>query len=1082
MKPKLRSLFPPAALALSLFTPHSGAAQSAAPATATPPREESPVTMEAVTVTGSNIRRIEQESTLPVSVIDRDDLLLRSAPTAAELFDFLPSAGPITLGEANILGADARGDNNALNLRGIGSGNTLVLINGRRMSPHPISQSEGGVPSLAINANQLPTAAIDRVEILRDGASAIYGADAAAGVVNTILRADYEGYEIFTRLGVTEHGGANEWRAGISGGDRYNGGRTHVTYTADYYHRDKLRRKDRGFSFDSDGRRKLDELPPAPWDGVPVVLGTTTVRDNDFDNRSSTSNYGNFVRGAFDATGAFIGSRPTSNRGITTSTTPSTTLTASSAGVFFLVPLADGGTGFRQSTPSRNLDSVERDYYYDLNIGRNLLPETDRFNFFARFDHELSESLRVFGEVGFYQAVSETNRDPAGADGTDDNGIHVGIDNPFNPFGSRFYHPTGAANADGTPRITGTPAVVLFAGGTGVRPREFPNKEITVTSKAYRGVVGLAGRLGGGWDWETGLLYSRSTTEDVEKWNVRESRLKQALLRSDATAFNPFGYTFKVVGTTIQIDQPYINPASVVDPLYDDFIRVGETEVLSWDAKIGGRLADVLGTPISFAAGTEFRYESYSDWRPPFHGLNPTGSGLPTDDNDFIGLSPNLNLASDRHIVSGYAELLVPVFGAHRRRPLFHALEFSAAGRFERFSDFGDATKPKISMAWRPHRSLLLRASYNESFRAPNLVQTNTQPLQRSVSGVTDDYRSTVTGLLTDGSTARTVFRQGNASLEPEIGDTVTFGIALEVPFVKGLTLTADYWNFNGSKVIDNLSASEQIDRDEALLDAYTQAQIAAGTSANAINTNSGTASYVGNPKVTRAPVSQADRDAFTTYNAGRPTSSQRAPVGPIISVIDDYLNLAGRDLEGFDLGFSYRLPKFAFGQFTLKGDATYMTRFDTQVEEGAVVETVLTEDGRAKLRGNLGLTWRHQRWSAGWFTSYLGSYMDPGGALPNGDTGRAQYEALGKPDYIAVFNDVGGVIRYRYITDRYITHNAYVSHRFGKRDDLLSEVSVRLGINNVLDTPPPANDDSAGYDQGNSRGRMFYTEISKKF
>ncbi len=1079
MKRNDLSAFVRAACGLALFAPCLGWSQAAPAAT---PEAEPAVTMEAITVTGTNIRRVDQETTLPVSIIDRDDLDLRAAPTAAELFDYLPSGGPISLSEANILGADARGDNNSLNLRGIGSGNTLVLINGRRMSPHPISQAEGGVPSLAINANQLPTAAIDRVEILRDGASAIYGADAAAGVVNTILRTDYEGLEIFGRVAITEHGGADEWRIGVNGGQRYNDGRTHVIYTLDYFHRDLLRRKDRGFSFDSDGRRKLSQTPPAPWDGVPVDLNGTIVRDNDFDNRSSTSNYGNWVRGTFDSTGAFVGSRPTGNAGITTSTTPSTTLTTATNGTFFMVPLAAGGTGFRQTTPSRNIDSVEKDYFYDLNIGRNLLPETDRFNFFARVDHELSDNLRAFGEVGYYHAYSQTNRDPAGVDATDDGNIHVGLDNPYNPFGSRFYHPTGAPNADGTPRITGTPALVLFAGGTGARPREFPNKELEITSKAFRGVAGLAGRLNDKYGWETGVLYSRSQTRDVEHWNVRESLMKQALLRSDATAFNPFGYTFRVVGTTVQIDQPYTNPASVVNALYEDFIREGTTEVAAWDAKISGQLFEFWNIPVSFALGSELRYETYADWRPPFAGLNPAGTGLPTDDNDFIGLSPNLNLSSDRNIISAYGELLVPVFGAHNRKPLFHALEFSAAGRFEKFSDFGDATKPKISMAWRPHRTLLLRASYNESFRAPNLVQTNTQPLQRSVSGVTDDYRTSVTGLLSDGSTSRRVFRQGNASLEPETGDTITYGFALEVPFVKGLTITLDYWKFNGQKVIDNLSASEQIDRDEALLDAFTQAQIAAGTSANNAVTNSGSANYVGNLKVTRAAVTQADRDAFALFNSPRPTSSQRAPVGAIISVIDDYLNLAGRDLEGYDMGFTYKLPRFSFGQFTLKGDATYMTRFDTQLEEGAVVETVLTEDGRAKLKGNLGLTWRHQKWNAGWFTNYLGSYMDPGGALPNGATGQAQYEALGKPKYIAVFEDVGGVVRYRYKTDKYITHNAHVGYKFGKRDGLLSDFTVRFGINNVLDEDPPANDDSSGYDQGNPRGRMFYTEFSKKF
>src|SRR5690349_19601030 len=139
-------------------------------------------TMEAFTVTGSNIRRLDEERALPVTVIGAEDLDLRAVSTPAELFDTLSIGGPIVLDEGNTLGADARGDNNSINLRGIGSGNTLVLLNGRRLPPHPISQAESGVPSLAANVNQLPAAATARMEILRDGASAIYGTDAAAGV------------------------------------------------------------------------------------------------------------------------------------------------------------------------------------------------------------------------------------------------------------------------------------------------------------------------------------------------------------------------------------------------------------------------------------------------------------------------------------------------------------------------------------------------------------------------------------------------------------------------------------------------------------------------------------------------------------------------------------------------------------------------------------------------------------------------------------------------------------------------------------------------------------------------------------
>ncbi len=1063
MKPNLRSRFARCS-ALAILGGTLGA--QVAP---------TPVVLEAFTVTGTNIRRIEQETNLPVSVLEIEDLGLRAAPTAAEMLSMLPSGGALTLTETNVLGADARGDNTSLNFRGIGSGNTLVLVNGRRLAPHPISQSEGGLPSLAVNVNQLPMAAIKRVEVLRDGASAVYGADAAAGVVNTILRRDYNGYEFSLRGGMTEHGGGEDWQATVSGGETFNGGRTNFVAMLQVYHRELLGAKDRKFSSDADVRR-VRPLPE-PW----------STTDTDFDNRSSSSQYGNFIRGAFDASGSFVGARPAGNVGINTSTTPSVALTASTAGVFFMVPLAEGGTGLRQTTPSRAPGSVERDYYFNLTKDRVLLPQTDRINLYTALDHRINQRLSAFGEFAYYRADSFNHRDPAGVDGTDDLNMFVGANNPWNPFGSRFYSATGAPNADGTPRVTGAPSDVLIAGSTGVRPREFKPKDIRVRSQSLRAVGGLRGSTFADFEWESAALYSRARTRDAEANNIRHSRLQTALLRTDNSAFNPFGYTFRNVGGVIQVDQPYTNPAGVVDPLTDTFIREGRTELVTWDAKLNGTLFNFWGGRVGSAFGVEYRWESYQDWRPPFHGLNPAGDPTPNlprgIDNDFVGLSPNLNLYSARNVVSGYTELLVPVFGKKNRLPLLDVVEFSLAGRYEKFSDFGDAFKPKYGLAWRPGANLLVRASYNESFRAPNLVQTNNQPLQRSVSGVTDVYRSPVTGLITDGSTSRTVFRQGNAGLRPEESNTATIGLVLEVPRIKGLTFTLDWWRLNQSKVIDNLASAGVLARDQQLLDSYTQAQIAAGTAANSISTNSGAADYHGNPNVTRAPVTPADREAFAAYNATRPASSQRAPVGRLVSLVDDYLNLAGRDLEGFDMAMSYRLPKLPFGQFTFRAEATLNRKFKQQLDEFSEVDSILEEDGRAKWRGNASLTWRHGDWSAGWFSEYYGGSMDPGGALATGAAGRALYDQLGRPSYIKEFFDIGGVVRYRWWIEDVIQHNAYVQHRFGKQHGILRNVTVRAGVTNVFDEEPPIADESRGYQGGtvSAKGRALYLQISKK-
>ncbi|MDB6113256.1 MAG: btuB 3, partial [Lacunisphaera sp.] len=146
-------------------------------------KKDEPVVLQTFTVTGTNIKRLDQEKTLPVTVLDREGMEARDASQSSDLLTALPQVTGLPGNETATLGATARGDNATISLRGIPSSNTLVLLNGRRLAPHPISQSEAGVPTLSTNVNQLPNRGLDHIDVLRDGASSIYGTDAVAGVV-----------------------------------------------------------------------------------------------------------------------------------------------------------------------------------------------------------------------------------------------------------------------------------------------------------------------------------------------------------------------------------------------------------------------------------------------------------------------------------------------------------------------------------------------------------------------------------------------------------------------------------------------------------------------------------------------------------------------------------------------------------------------------------------------------------------------------------------------------------------------------------------------------------------------------------
>ncbi|MBL9200282.1 MAG: TonB-dependent receptor [Opitutaceae bacterium] len=1066
----------------------SAVAQTA-PTPARPAAEE-PVRLEAFTVTGSNIRRTDAETALPVTVIDVTEVDARGAATMAELFETIGAAEISGITEINNGPQLARGDVASIDLRGIGSGSTLTLLNGRRMAPHPISMAENGVPSLAVNINTIPRALLERVEVLRDGASAIYGADAAAGVINNRVSRRSEGRGVTIKGSMTQHGGANEF--GVTAFDAFKRGRTHISVSADYFHRDALSAHDRPFSSNSDLRqsRRL----PAPWNGIPLVdpaspTGALFARDNDFRNSNGVNQWGQWQRGTIQPDFlTFVGSRPTGNVGITTSTTPPVGVATMAAdGMFYLWP-GNGGVNFKQTAPSANIDSPEVAYYSNWNKWKMLVPATDRVQLAAFVDHTFNDKLSAFGDFLFYRAYSRTGREPVNFKNTDDQGIYLPAANPYNPFGARFYHPTGQPNADGTPRLTGAPADVSL--WTGISPGQntgggFKPRETEVRTYAWRVLGGLRGRLGETWEWESALVASGSQSHEYEHYQVRESRLRAALNRTDATAFNPFPVTFRIANNQIVVDRAFDNPASVTDAIYDDEDRFGRTGLFMWDLKTNGRLWRLgRGGHIGVATGAEVRYETYADKRASFVGLNPPGSGsqfplLREGDNDFLALSSNVPISADQTIFATYLETALPFVTRENRFPLVDALELTLAGRFEHFSIHGQTTKPKASLVWKPASFLKLRGSAAESFRAPNLVQTNITPLRRQFSA-DDPYRFEVTALTSDGTVQRTSYRQGNQNLKPEEAKTWAAGMVLEVPGVRGLSVSFDYFKLNQNRVIENFGAAAAIDLDEVLLDIATQNALNAGTAIGSIDLGSGTANYKGSSKVIRKPVSAADTAAFAAFNARQASNrSRRAPVGEVVSVIDDYLNLSGRDIQGYEAGVQWRGPRTRLGQFTLNGEVTHYVLRRSQADEVSPVLDELGRNGRAKWRANASLSWRRGPLAAGWFTSYFGSFVDTSAA-----TTEPIYNALGRPGYIKVFND-NGVTRYLLRIDPSFNHNAWLSYRIDRRDSRwLSGTTVRVGVNNVLDTEPRLADEQYGYFTGsaNPRGRQFTFEVARRF
>jgi outer membrane receptor protein involved in Fe transport len=733
-----------------------------------------------------------------------------------------------------------------------------------------------------------------------------------------------------------------------------------------------------------------------------------------------------------------------------------------------------GGVAFKNSAPARTGSELE--YYYDVNKDGYSVPKTRRFNWFNQVDYEFSDEMAGFAELALYKADSRMVRPPVAYGINSDSALVVPVNSPWNPFGSRFYDPAGAPNADGTARLVGTPQTVTLVSK---RLVEAGPETIEVETDFMRAVAGLRGKFNDRWTWEAAGLYSRAQTEDNSLNAIRESALIAQTNRSDASAFNPFGYTFRVAGNAVVPDQPYINPTDVLDPFVQQFHQEGVNTLATVDARVNGKLFELPAGPILLAFGAEHRWDDYELTRPQFHGVNGANDlGLDPAQNDFVQASAAGDVIGDRTVYAGFAETVVPIFGPQNAIPMVQRLEFGASMRYEHYSDFGSTSNPKFTLDWRPFQPLMIRASYNEGFRAPNLSVMN-YPTRFTVGSSFDPYRGPVTGLPIDGQSQRQTGIEGNPNLVPEESEGRTLGFVLDVPGVEGLRMSLDYWKIEQEGLISSPLAEEIRARDATMLLAATQAALAAGTAYENINLGSGTAGYAGDPLIERSTlITDEDRALFAAYNASRPQSQWVAPVGVLRITYTPYSNLASSSIQGYDFNLTYSSPQLPFGRLGVTTDWTYLDKFERKASADAPIEHRIGKAGATKWRGSLNFVWsKDDVWSAGLSGYYIGSYADTSASLS-----QAVYDQLGQPDYIFPIDGV-----YYLRVDDSVTFNAFGSYTFKTDGNAwLDDVTVRLGVKNLTDEEAPLTSDPAGYDSAvyNSvaAGRTWTLRLSKNF
>ena len=1021
------------------------ASAGAATAQAAPDAAAAPTDVEEVVVVGSQIRGASTTAALPVVVFDQDQIDAVGAASGDDLFRSIPQMGDVLFDPANNpqTSNSARGDVNSVNLRSLGVGNTLVLLNGRRMVQHPTSQGTsdtGTVPVLSYNSNAIPVSGLERLEVLLDGAAAIYGADAVAGVVNTVLRSDFDGVKLDAEYSGAEGTSLREFETSLFAGKNFDRG--NISLFASYSDRTALKAEDQDFTRSDDLRPFFANQPGFETSTVP-------------DGRSSNTPWARL-----------------STPGSTTALRPrvGTAVLATSAGAFRIQPQGFGcgstvavnlnnGLCLVQGAGSFNSDI--RELRYDTRDGTTIRSDLERTNIYLTGHYDLTPTITAFGEIGFYGAESRAVQPPV----VNLNRIWIPASNYWNPFGPVTFA-GGAANPNRLAGLTNVSTAGLPILLTNYRYVDAGFQEVTVKNFQSRFLGGLRGEWRG-FDWETALLYSVAEAEDLSP-NINMTALQAQLALSTPDAYNPF--SGGCIATTSVGD---CSPSSqaAIDAITFEMRRFSKTTLALADFKMSRTdLFELPAGPVGVAFGAEVRRETqYDDRDANLDGTFTFTDAVTGDTNlsNVAAVSPNPDTRGKRTVAGAFLEFAVPVVSPEMNIPLVRSFDMQIAGRFEDYSDFGSVAKPKIAVAWDVFDGLRFRGSYSQGFRAPNLEQVNATQYARLASG-TDYFRcepalraGTITSMAQCAQGASTsLLVAGNPDLKPEESTNQSIGLVFEPRFLPeswgDVTFTVDRWSIEQEQIVGLLGAQAALTLDYL----------------NRIQGGS-------NPNVVRAA---PDADDVTLF-----AGSGLAPVGDVTAINDRFINLLPQTVEGIDFGFSWEKRRTAWGSFTFRANASQLLTYSR--EPGDIIDTLyaareagvidpltalpdssqlIAQNGRPEWKISTTFIWRKGPWRMGLSTQYVSEIE--------------QTSLLSAPGWvIGPTGQLTATAPEPWVVEAQLVTNLYGQYEF-ENAGLASGTAVRLGVRDLTDEGPPLAEVCYLWSIHRPYGRSCYVNISKTF
>ena len=719
---------------------------------------------DTIVVTGSLLRRIDKETISPITTVSSEDLAIRGITTVQQgIQNLSANNGPALTNGFSANGAFAGGAS-AVSLRGLSTSSTLVLFDGLRAAYYPLA--DDGTRNF-VDLNTIPDAIVDRVEVVKDGASATYGADAVAGVVNFITKREVKGLHLQAEAGVAEKGyGANQRLSATYGyGDLAEQGFN--AYVSAHYLKSKaVYNKDLGYPYNS------DDLSGICHDGVcgPNNMANGVDPSIGFTGLSTATNV--FMARPYDAaTGAGTGRYELLNA-------------AAGCGSLNPYTLTDDEYAANKTAPHT---VCQQDITHDYS---QVLPEQQRWGISGRFTKIVGDSGEAYLELNYenskssYTGLASIIRANAPA------GIDYSAYSTSTGAGLLrlpvYVCARGTASCDASNGTLNTNNPYAAQGQEAAIIGRLPtsteyNESV---SQVFRAAAGIKGDFGDDWHYQVDGTAMVSKLKTTAKGYVYIQHLLDVIADGSYNFMNP--------SATSQETLDYLTPTQ---------INHSKTQLYQGQASISKDVFDLPGGPLQVAVGVAARYESLN---------NPSGNPDYDGQTERYFRLNAFGAKGHRDVESAYFELSAPIV---------EQLELTAAGRYDRYSTGQENFSPKFGAKFKPIRELMFRGTFSKGFRIPSFAEMGALPttgyVTQSIGSMPQEFidqhlNAAGTGpntYLTNYSIGQTTV--GNPDLKAEKSRNITLGATFQP--LNNVSFSVDYYNIKKTGAITSVNFSNAI-------------------------------------------------------------------------------------------------------------------------------------------------------------------------------------------------------------------------------------------------------------------------------